>query len=91
MYIGFASSLLRFLQAIPLGSVACYGSVRPRNSLSNYLTRQTCLLPYILGRYLGSDQPARYPPPECSTLAALSCVTGTSVLGSRVRPLPSDH
>jgi len=31
--------LLHFYQAKPLGSDACYGSVRPRNSLSNYLIR----------------------------------------------------
>jgi len=55
--------LLRFNQANPLGSDTCYGSVRPRNSLSDYLIRQTCLLPLILGRDLGSYQPTSYPHP----------------------------
>jgi len=89
--VDFASSPLRFLQAILLGSVAYYNSVCPRNSLSDYLIRQTCLLPSMLGRHLGSDQPARHPHPVHSGLAALLSVTGTSVLGSRVRPLSSDH
>jgi len=83
--------LLRFFQANPLGSDTCCGSVRPRNSLSNCLIRQTCLLHLILGRDLGSYQPTSYPHPACSGLAALSSATGTSALGSRVRPLPSDH